>query len=644
MGPQTYQADFSLTVTHEFDTSRESILPLFDSALQTQRSLPDATAMDLFVRLHGMLFTRIQLDDFPDVMSRFMERLEEDARLDGISRKATITQVDWMLMASVNISAVLQYGSTSGVLRKALAQEGAERRKQHASITEEGEEIPVEGQIEGSGDSDEGKEQPISEGPRLLTHEPPSPSFTYALQLAFEMLEHTLSHPNRLQGIHHVLNPYITLLLTFVATLFRQPHAGAVLIPSVPWHRLVELLNAIPEGDIKEETRLINGPPLPEDWTIRGMEWVGRRVYERGFWKAKGSGRGSGALAQPRIGDRFQSEMDVLLATFDSAIDISEGVVEEVDGADLTDGPVAVNQRRWRRVAWAGGVLAKHVDGLSIADGKVFIEGVLADRLSEIEASRLAEEEANKVVRIRDDALEEGDGGLAGSEGEDSDPELAALRVSTLKIFIIGQQPDVQERRRQLRSLINKPSDKPKTSAQSRMKNLRVVPGYTMLVFDTNVLLSSLPLFSKVVEGGQWSVIIPLPVVTELDGLAREPAPLGTSAKAAVAYLESRIRTHSLCLKIQTTKGNYLSDLLIRTEHHDIKIDERTMDDRILSIASFQSEHFVDRSALLGDGRKGGMGDTKVLLVTYDRNLRLRARARGVDAADEKELEAVLGA
>ena len=163
-----------------------------------------------------------------------------------------------------------------------------------------------------------------------------------------------------------------------------------------------------------------------------------------------------------------------------------------------------------------------------------------------------------------------------------------------------------------------------------------------MLVFDTNVLLSSLSLFSRLVESGLWSIIVPLPVVTELDGLSREPAPLGPSAKAAVTYLESRIRTHSLCLKIQTSKGNYLSDLLIRTESHERREDERTMDDRILNIASFQLDHFVDRSSILGSG--GSRGDaTKVVLVTFDRNLRLKARARGVDAADEKEMAAIMG-
>ena len=170
-----------------------------------------------------------------------------------------------------------------------------------------------------------------------------------------------------------------------------------------------------------------------------------------------------------------------------------------------------------------------------------------------------------------------------------------------------------------------------------------------MLIFDTNVLLSALSLFSRLVEGGQWSIVIPLPVVTELDGIAKNPPPLGSAAHAAVSYLETHIRTHSLCLKIQTSKGNYLSDLLIRTEHLDFRTRDinpetmsRNLDDLILNIAEFQAEHFVDRSRLLGQAG-GQLGATKVLLVTFDRNLRLKARGRGIDAADEKEMASILG-
>ena len=384
--------------------------------------------MDLFVRLHGMLFTKIQLDDFPAVMSRYMERLEEDASLDGVSRKATITQVDWMLMATVNLAAVLQYGSSTGVIRKALAQEGQERRRQHAAALDE----PIE---EGEADGEEpvAELHPASQDegdvPAPMPVEAPiTPTFTNALQLAFAVFKFVLLDPNRLQGIHSVLNPYITVFLTFLATLFRQPHVGATLLPVVPWQALSEFFNAA-RVEFREEARLASGPPLPEDWMVRGMEWLGRRVYERGFWKGKPSSRGSGTLAQPRTGERFQSEMDVLLANFDSAVDISEGVVDEVEGTDLTDGPVAVNQRRWKRVAWAAGILAKHVDGLLLDGGKMIIEGPLATRLEAMEAERQSEavvEQEPAPLADEDDATEE----AIDTDSEDGDPELAVLRVS----------------------------------------------------------------------------------------------------------------------------------------------------------------------------------------------------------------------
>jgi protein SMG6 len=389
--------------------------------------------MDLFVRLHGMLFTRIQLDDLPTVMSRFLERLEEDASLDGVSRKATITQVDWMLMATTNITALLQYGSGLGIIRKALAQEGAERRRQHASATGEGEE-EEDGQI--SGESDGHHQSPTLDQPE------PTLSFSFALELSYAILDHSLQHPRRLQGMTYVLNPYITLSLTFMATLFRQSHVGSMISTGLPWVRLVDFINTCPD-EIREEARLVNGAPLPEDWCIRGMEWVGRRVYERGFWKAKGSGRGSGAMAQPKLGERFSSEMDVLLANLDSAVDSNEGVVDEIDGTDLTDGPVAVNQRRWRRVAWAAGVLVKHVDGLELVDGRVVIRGVLADKLAEVEAERMAKaDRMNVPPPIPARVLEEMEELDLESESEGEDPDLAVLRVCSPLNIVVDKADD----------------------------------------------------------------------------------------------------------------------------------------------------------------------------------------------------------
>jgi protein SMG6 len=138
-------------------------------------------------------------------------------------------------------------------------------------------------------------------------------------------------------------------------------------------------------------------------------------------------------------------------------------------------------------------------------------------------------------------------------------------------------------------------------------------------------------------------------VVTELDGLAKETTALGQAASAAIKYLETHVRSNALSLKIQTSKGNYLSDLFVRTEQIDREIARaQTMDDFILRVAVSQSEHFVDRSRILSSSGSPLKLDaafddqkrtaSKVLLLTFDRNLRLRARARGIEAADEKEM------
>ncbi|KAI0054980.1 hypothetical protein BV25DRAFT_1922201 [Artomyces pyxidatus] len=43
---------------------------------------------------------------------------------------------------------------------------------------------------------------------------------------------------------------------------------------------------------------------------------------------------------------------------------------------------------------------------------------------------------------------------------------------------------------------------------------------------DMNILLSSLSMVSSLVESSQWTVVIPLPVIMELDGLGTNDTPL----------------------------------------------------------------------------------------------------------------------
>ena len=198
-----------------------------------------------------------------------------------------------------------------------------------------------------------------------------------------------------------------------------------------------------------------------------------------------------------------------------------------------------------------------------------------------------------------------------------------------------------------------------------------MVPGYTILVVDTNVLLSSLSSISALIESLKWTIIVPLPVIMELDGLSKTSSPLGQAASEALNYITSRFRSHSLSLKVLTSKGNYLSTLSVRTEQVDFAAGEasweRNMDDLILRTAIWQDAHWVDRSTFLKAAVGDVTGAAKVVLLTLDRMceysiyfniicahvslthsifsglvVRLKARSRGLNAANEKDLASVL--
>jgi protein SMG6 len=55
---------------------------------------------ELFVLLHGNLFTDIQLDDFAPTLSRFLKRL----KIKGTE------ECEWIMMAVTNIGAIMEYG------------------------------------------------------------------------------------------------------------------------------------------------------------------------------------------------------------------------------------------------------------------------------------------------------------------------------------------------------------------------------------------------------------------------------------------------------------------------------------------------------------------------------------------------------
>ena len=61
------------------------------------------------------------------------------------------------------------------------------------------------------------------------------------------------------------------------------------------------------------------------------------------------------------------------------------------------------------------------------------------------------------------------------------------------------------------------------------------------------------------VESLRWTIVAPLPAIMVLDVLALNANLLSKVAKAAVAFVVSHVRSHANSLKVQTSRGNYLS-------------------------------------------------------------------------------------
>jgi len=604
-----------------------------------------------------MLFTNIQLDSFNPTMARFIERLA----IEGAEER------EWLMMAVMNIGAILEYGKAGGMVRRfggLGTKEGANAAggalQAQAEITmmrvmAKKAAAGVPGAVrtvamaeEGMDVDDEGRDRsPVIPAAETASDAELPPAFKYSLQLTFAMLSFVLKKPLRKpsQYAGSTLNPYLTVILTFLATLVKHRSVLTLLERSVPWEELAEFLSSVPRKVMMSQGLMVEGigssgggtgeqwvmlttgcaPPLPEDWCMRGMEWVGRRVFERGYWKS---------------GEETKAEMDVL-SPADESGEGTDGKIEDDDddGLEKKSGVKCDLVRRWVRIVRCAVTISDTVEGFRWVEGsRVWrVEGALKEKVQEWkeeERKEREEEERRRTRRWVEDAMDIDDEEESISEeseedGEDDAEEIRNLKARRryLKTLLQNSQHPHQPQRRKRHA--------PKTTT-SPDSHLSIIPSYTVLVFDTNILLSSLSLFSSLIESHRWTVIIPLPVITELDGLAspngNQPQ-LAEAAQAALVYVSSHLRSHALSLKVQTSRGNYLTSLSIRTEDLDfafgggvgVENKGRNMDDLILKAAIWQDEHWVDRSALLkGSGSPPQAGQTssgtRVVLLTLDRN------------------------
>ncbi|KAK0550177.1 hypothetical protein OC845_002777 [Tilletia horrida] len=601
-------------------------------------------------------------------------------------------------------------------------------------------------------------------------------TFVYSARVAFDTLEIVIRHggaspaPTSTMSPPTMLpNPFITMMLTFLLTIFKQANALAILERWVPWRAVADLANGGPDAGSNSTTgtgstgaptssagttsagygivppassladipsKVTGGVPLPEDWCLRGMSWVNRRVYERGFWNKKPHPD----RADSRV-PTFDSEIDVLdrgeivgawssrpqesLLGGEFSAEVSPGgVINGVAGGGVPGGPGPISQAdavsvafneplahlRWVRIAYAIGNLARTVPGLDARQPKkngktsLIIVPPLATKMAEWKAEEEAlrmVEEKRKVKTLVEEEPGWDDEEFASDESSDDENdaslteavrELKARRRALKKALRDSMSstrslPHPKREPRKGKKVPNAPAAKTTPARQAAARALHALPGYTILVLDTNILLTPAGnLLAMLVESKRWTVVLPLAVITELDGLSKNRNQVGDAAKAALNYIERSLRTHSKWLKIQTSRGNYLYNLNIRFEHIDFAglsseigedghpappigssagymahnqlkktVQARNLDEIILRAAVWQEEHFVNRIPIIfSDASSAAERDAamsqiepqtaKVVLITLDINLRIKARARGIKAASDVEvLDVVIG-
>ena len=711
----------SLTSSHPYLKARESILVHFERDLQKRRILPDATLVDLFVYLHGILFSKVQLDDFENIFIRFKDKLQAvvSSDVDSSTRaEEKVSQSAWMMMATINIASMLQYSTegqeqTSGPKTVIATAENIEGLTAKALQMEEddNDEAAEEEETEGNkatttaAAAAAAASETLSLPPTLPAPPPPAPeekpiTLHYSARLTYAILS-ALIIAMKKEDRHAMtkVNPYITMLLTFVSQECKQSTLLDFMEPHIPWEQLMKLGESVPSSLARIDPRKDiamrirgDGGPLAEDWCLRGMAWVGRRIYERGFWK---SPRSAGRSSMPI----FESEVEVLhrfancSALPDESFSSGSGGEEDTEGDEAEASTLAdcttITTLRWKRIVYTLTVLIKTVPGLDYQaeTGKLILTSPLLEKTQGWKAEE--DSELQQELHLEKPKIKGKNEGATQTEsindGEDDDDD----NLDEDAIDDSDTIRDLKKRRRLLRQQIRESkvalTGRPRTTTeevasfkqqqqQSHLvekrpfKKLPFLAGYTVLVLDTNVMLTPVSILEQLVECKKWCTVIPLVTVTELEGLTKRPGVIGQRAQKAIDYLSANLKSKTNYLKVQTSRGNYLSDLRFRTEDIDFSSlpnnrggeeeghgDDnhkvaRSIDEVIVFCLEWQVKNFTDRSAILCKDREEIIKtqsqitkDTfKAVLITLDVNLRLKARFRGFTALGPKTLIDVL--
>ncbi|XP_029375497.1 telomerase-binding protein EST1A isoform X2 [Echeneis naucrates] len=248
-----------------------------------------------------------------------------------------------------------------------------------------------------------------------------------------------------------------------------------------------------------------------------------------------------------------------------------------------------------------------------------------------------------------DDVIVEAESSLSATEGEEDaeeagDSENDIRQLKARRHALANKLAQQQKRRDKIQAVLQ-------TGGQLE---LEVRPLF--LVPDTNGFIDHLEGLKKLLQCGTYIIVVPLIVITELDGLAKGQDIFGVGsggrnaggrgnynvsmahvrsvqekARLAVAFLEKGFEAREPCLRALTSRGNQLESIAFRSE--DTSGQQGNNDDVILSCCL----HYCKDKAkdFMPDQRNGTVRlQREVVLLTDDRNLRVKALTRNVPVRD----------
>ncbi|XP_061558885.1 telomerase-binding protein EST1A isoform X2 [Phycodurus eques] len=255
----------------------------------------------------------------------------------------------------------------------------------------------------------------------------------------------------------------------------------------------------------------------------------------------------------------------------------------------------------------------------------------------------LSDKEADDVIVESSMSASEGEEDDDEEEAAEGDGESDIRQLKARRHALANKLAQQQKRRDKIQAVLQ-------TSGRLQ---LEVRPLF--LVPDTNGFIDHLVALKKLLHCGSYIVVVPLIVITELDGLAKGQDASGggggggarggghvaaaaahargvqEKARQAVLFLEQAFEAREPRLRALTSRGSQLESIAFRSE--DTSGQQGNNDDVILSCCL----HYCQDKAkdFMPHQRNGTVRlHREVVLLTDDRNLRVKALTRNVPVRD----------